>query len=213
MAYSWCMNRRVLLSLLCLLLLPATGKAQLAQTPQDRADLARVEAYLNGIHTLKARFEQLAPNGGTSGGTAWLQRPGRMRFQYDAPAPFLLVAGHGLLVFNDSKLNQTSNIPLTRTPLGLLLQDNLKLSGDITVTQVTRYPGQLQVTLLRTATPAEGSLTLVFADAPLVLRSWVVLDAQRQQTRVSLIDPHLGGTFDQSLFTFIDPKFFGNNSQ
>ncbi len=186
--------------------------AQVAQTPQDRADIARVEAYLNGVHTLKARFEQIAPNGGTSGGVAWLQRPGRMRFQYDPPSPFLLVAGHGLLVFNDSKLGQTSNVPLTRTPLGLLLQDNLKLSGDITVTQVVRYPGQLQVTLLRTASPAEGSLTLVFADAPLVLRSWVVLDAQRQQTRVSLIDPQLGGQFDQALFTFIDPKFFGNNN-
>ena len=222
------MNRRAFLSLLPALTLCAAAQAQTAQaqtaqaqpaqaqpaqTPQDRADIARVEGYLNGIHTLKARFEQLAPNGGTSGGTAWLQRPGRMRFQYDPPAPFLLVAGHGLLVFNDSKLNQTSNVPLTRTPLGLLLQDNLKLSGDVTVTQVTRYPGQLQVTLLRTATPAEGSLTLVFADAPLVLRSWTVLDAQRQQTRVSLIDPQLGGTFDQSLFTFIDPKFFGNNNQ
>ncbi len=211
MAYCRPMNRRAFLSLLPAALLPAGAEAQPAQTPQDRADITRVEAYLNGIRTLKARFEQLAPNGGASGGTAWLQRPGRMRFQYDPPAPFLLVAGHGLLVFNDSKLNQTSNIPLTRTPLGLLLQDNLKLAGDVTVTQVTRYPGQLQVTLLRTATPAEGSLTLVFADAPLVLRSWVVLDAQRQQTRVSLIDPQLGGTFDQALFTFIDPKFFGNN--
>ncbi len=58
-----------------------------------------------------------------------------MRFQYDPPAPFLLVAGHGLLVFNDSQLEQTSNIPLGRTPLGLLLRDNLKLSGDITVTR------------------------------------------------------------------------------
>ncbi len=73
-----------------------------------------------------------------SGGTAWLERPGRMRFQYDPPSPFLLVGGHGLLVFHDSQLEQTSNIPLDRTPLGLLLRDNLKLSGDVTVTQVVR---------------------------------------------------------------------------
>ena len=190
-------------------LLPLLAQAQPALSPQDQADTGRVEAYLNTIHTLKARFQQIAPNGSLSGGQAWLQRPGRMRFQYDPPAPFLLVAGHGLLVFYDSQLQQTTNIPLDRTPLGLLLRDNLKLSGDITVTRIVRYPGQIQLTLLRTASPADGSLTLIFADNPLALRSWTVVDAQRQETRVSLFDIQLGGTFDQSLFTFIDPKFFG----
>ena len=207
------MIRRALLA--ATLFLPLMAHAQSAPpgqplSAQDRADTARVEAYLNGIHTLQARFQQIAPNGSLSGGQAWLQRPGRMRFQYDAPAPFLLVAGHGLLVFYDSQLEQTSNIPLDRTPLGLLLRDNLKLSGDITVTQIVRYPGQLQLTLLRTDSPSDGTLTLIFADGPLALRSWVVVDAQRQQTRVSLFDVQLGGTFDQSMFTFVDPKFFGN---
>jgi outer membrane lipoprotein-sorting protein len=192
------------------LLAPVAAFAQ--NSPQDRADVGRVESYLNGIHTLKARFLQIAPNGASSEGQAWLERPGRMRFQYDPPAPFLLVAGHGLLVFNDSQLKQTSNLPLDRTPLGILLRDNLRLSGDITVSRVTRLPGQLQVTLFRTATPNEGSLTLVFADNPLALRQWSVIDAQRQETRVSLYDVVLGSVFDQSLFTFVDPKFFQNES-
>jgi len=64
----------------------------------------------------------------------------------------------------------------------------------------------------RTATPADGSLTLVMADNPLTLRSWTVVDAQRHETRVTLYDVQLGGTFDQKLFVFIDPKFFQNNS-
>lgn len=205
------MKRRALLSAL---LLPALARAQPTQTAQDRADIARAEAYLNTIRTLKARFKQIAPDGGVSGGTAWLERPGRMRFQYDPPSPFLLVAGHGLLVFHDSQLGQTSNIPLDRTPLGLLLRENLKLSGDITITRIVRYPGQLQLTLLRTASPSDGTLTLIFADGPpLTLRSWIVVDAQRHETRVDLFDAQLGGAFDQSLFTFIDPKFFGNNPQ
>ena len=205
------MRRRSLLT--AALLLPATARAQ--QPPlsaQDRADITRAEAALNAIHTLKARFQQIAPNGGVSGGTAWLDRPGRMRFQYDPPAPFLLVAGYGLLTFYDSQLQQTSNIPLGRTPVGLLLQDNLTLSGDVTVTKVARLPGQLQVTLLRTATPSEGSITLIFADNPMTLRSWTVIDAQRQETRISLYDVELGGKFDRSLFVFVDPQFFGNNA-
>ena len=206
------MKRRLLLTsvLPMLTFAPLVLHAQAAMSAQDKADIARVEAYLNTITTLKARFQQIAPNGAISGGTAWLERPGRMRFQYDPPSPFLLVAGHGLVVFHDASLQQTSNIPMGRTPLGILLSANLRLSGDVTVTQIVRYPGQLQLTLLRTATPSEGTLTLVFADTPLALRSWTVVDAQRQETRVSLFDIQLGGTFDQSLFVFIDPKFFGN---
>lgn len=207
------MKRRALL--LASLATPFTAGLSAAQavapTAQDRADIARVEAYLNSIKTLRARFLQVAPDGATSEGQAWLQRPGRMRFQYDPPAPFLLVGGHGLLVFHDNELKQTSNIPLGQTPLGLLLQDNLRLSGDVTVSRIVRLPGQLQVTVYRTATPQDGSITLVFADNPLVLRSWVVTDAQRHETRVTLYNAQLGGTFDQSLFTFIDPRFFQNN--
>ena len=200
------MNRRTLLASLALsAAAPLEAFAQGALSAQDRADIARVEAYLNTITTLKARFQQIAPDGAVTGGTAWIDRPGRMRFQYDPPAPFLLVGGHGLLVFNDSKLQQTSNIPIGRTPLGLLLADNLKLSGDVTVTGVTRFPGQLQVSLYRTATPGDGTLTLIFADNPLALRSWRVVDAQRRETRIALFDVQLGGHFDQSLFSFVDP--------
>ncbi len=199
------MNRRTLL--IAMVLLPRLAvAADLQLTAQDHADIARIETYLNGLHTLKARFLQVAPDGATSGGVAWLDRPGRMRFQYDKPSPLLLVAGHSLLVYYDRELRQTTNIPLDATPLGLLLRDNLKLAGDVTVTGIERQPGQLQVTMVRTKSPGDGSLTLVFADQPLALRQWAVVDSQHQETRVSLFDVELGGTFDPDMFTFIDPK-------
>jgi outer membrane lipoprotein-sorting protein len=205
------MKRRALL--FAAALLPLAAHAQTAPlSASDRADIARVEAYLNSIKTLHARFLQIAPDGGTSEGQVWLERPGRMRFQYDPPSPFLLVGGYGLLVFHDSQLNQTSNIPLSRTPLGVLLQDNLRLSGDVTVSNVTRLPGQLQVSLYRTSRPQDGLLTLIFSENPLTLRSWIVTDAQRRETRVTLYNVKLGGTFDQSLFRFIDPRIFENNN-
>ena len=145
------MKRRSLLALLPPLVFAASVRAQPRPIPlsdRDRADLARIEAYLNGIRSLKARFLQVAPNGATSQGTAWLERPGRMRFQYDPPSPLLLVAGHGLVVFHDAQLNQTSNIPVSRTPLGILLADRVSLSGDVTVTSLQRQPGMIQVTLV-----------------------------------------------------------------
>jgi len=205
------MNRRDLLcfSLVPLLLAGTSASAQTSfrPTPQDQADLGRIEAYLDSLRALKARFLQVAPNGGISQGTVWLERPGRMRFQYDPPSPLLLVAGHGLVVFNDKSLNQTSNIPISKTPLGILLSDHVRLQGDVTVTDMQRLPGQLQVSLVRTASPGDGTLTLVFADNPLTLKQWTVLDAQRQETRVTLLNAQTGGSFDPKLFEFIDPRF------
>ena len=169
-------------------------------TPQDRSDIARIEAYLNSLASLKAHFMQVAPDGGISQGTAWLQRPGRMRFQYDPPAPFLLLAAHGVLTFNDSALQQTTNIPLSRTPLGILLAEHVSLSGAVTVTAIQRLPGQLQVTVTRTDSPGDGSLTLIFVDNPLALRQWTVVDAQRRETRVTLYNVQTGTSFDPRLF-------------
>jgi outer membrane lipoprotein-sorting protein len=174
-------------------------------SPQDQADIARVETYLNGIKTLKAHFFQVAGDGTVSQGTAWLDRPGKMRFQYDPPAPFLLIASHGVLTFNDSSLQQTSNIPLSRTPLGILLAENVTLSGGVTVTNMQRLPGQLQLTLVRTDSPGDGSLTLIFSEQPLTLRQWVVVDAQRRETHVTLTDVRLGGSFDPALFEQLSP--------
>jgi outer membrane lipoprotein-sorting protein len=172
---------------------------------QDQADIARIEAYLNGLKSLKAHFVQVAADGGVSQGTAWLERPGRMRFQYDPPAPFLLIAGHGVLTFHDRALQQTSNIPLSRTPLGILLADHVVLSGAVTVTAIQRLPGQIQLTLVRTDSPGDGSLTLTFADQPLALRQWTVIDAQRRETRVTLYDVQLGARFDPQLFEQLSP--------
>jgi outer membrane lipoprotein-sorting protein len=202
------MNRRHLLGAALLsAIVPVAARAQPAVlTAADRADIARIEVYLNGLKTLKAKFLQIAPDGGTSQGTAWIDRPGKLRFEYDPPSPLLLVAGYGVGFFHDKQLGQTSNFPLSSTPLGILLTDNLKLSGDVTVTRVTRMPGQVQVTLYRTSSPGDGTITLVFADGPLTLRQWTVTDPQGKETSVTLFDISLGGKFDSKMFTFADPS-------
>jgi outer membrane lipoprotein-sorting protein len=180
-------------------------------TDADSAELHQVEAYLNGLKSLKARFLQIGPDGRTTTGTAWLERPGRMRFEYDKPSPLLLVAGHGLVVFRDNQLDQTTNIPEGQTPLGLLLRDHVSLTGDVTVTDFQQPPGQLLITVVKTAAPDQGSLTLVLNAQPLALVGWSVVDAQGRETQIRLADVQLGGQFDAKLFTFIDPNFFDPN--
>jgi outer membrane lipoprotein-sorting protein len=181
---------------------PAKSNASSPLSAADEALIIQVESYLNGLSALTANFLQVAADGSTRTGKAWLERPGKMRFEYDAPDPQLLVAGFGLLVYHDPQLDQTTNIPLSATPLGILLANHVVLSGDVTVTNIERDPGENRITLIRTGKANEGSLTLVFGTNPLELRQWIVTDAQAKQTRVSLYDIAPGGPFPDSLFTY-----------
>ena len=202
------MNRRMICFSLLALSVPEWSLAQIhaaVLSDADQSALSGVARYLNGLRSLKARFLQIGPDGVTTQGTMWLQRPGRMRFQYDKPSPLLLVAGQGTVVFHDAQLGQTTNIPVGNTPLGLLLADTITLSGDVTLTDFQRPPGQLQLTLVRTKTPGDGSLTLALNANPLALTGWSVVDAQGRETQLRISAVELGGRFDQSLFTFVDP--------
>jgi outer membrane lipoprotein-sorting protein len=203
------MNRRALLlsALALTLATPALADPHAAVlSDADQAALTHIQTYLNSIRTLKARFLQTATTGKTEQGTVWLERPGRMRFAYDPPSPLLLVAGRGTVVFRDAKLDQTTDIPLTQTPLGLLLRDNVTLTGDVTVTNFVREPDQLQITAVKTAAPGDGSLTLILNPQPLALVGWSVVDAQGQETRIRLSDVALGGTYPDNLFIYTDPS-------
>ncbi|WP_426954663.1 LolA family protein [Muricoccus radiodurans] len=208
-------RRPLLLTLPALLLGGALGGPALAQAPsaRDAADLRRVETYLNGLTTLRARFIQIAQNGATAQGTALIWRPGRMRFDYDPPEPLLLVANAGQFMHLDRELRQPSVVPISSTPLSFLLRENMRLSGDVTVTRVERQQGFLRVTLHRTEAPAEGQLTLVFAEDPIELRQWVVVDAQRRTTRVTLSAIETGVRLNRAAFEFNDPRFLDNETR
>ncbi|MFT8988780.1 MAG: outer membrane lipoprotein carrier protein LolA [Gluconobacter albidus] len=183
--------------------LPCVAFAQTAPVqlrPADQGWVSRIEDTLGKVTTLQARFRQTAADGSVTAGTATLDRPGRMRFDYDKPSPLLLVANDGRVVFQDRSVDQVTTLPLDRTPLGLLLRPEFKLSGDVTVTGFEHRDGQIRIQLVRTQNAGEGSLTLVFSDAPLALLGWSVVDAQGRTTTIALSDVHLGGTVSQSLF-------------
>lgn len=202
MGHLLCMLRRTLLGV-------AAGLAAAPAFAQtiDRAALARIETYLNGLRTLRARFLQVAQDGSSAQGTAWISRPGRMRFDYDPPEPLLLVASGGQVLMYDRELRQPTVVPASSTPLGLLLRPEIRLSGDITVTGMERTGGFLRISLHRTGAPAEGRLTLSFSENPLELRQWTVLDAQGRETRVTLYEIDTTTRPDNRIFDFNDPRF------
>lgn len=195
--------RAAVLAALLPVAMPAAAFAQATPVqlrPADQGWVSRIEETLGKVSTLEARFRQIAADGSATTGMATLDRPGRMRFDYDKPSPLLLVANDGRVVFQDRSVDQVTVIPLDRTPLGLLLRPEFKLSGDVTVTGFEHRDGQIRVQVVRTQSAGEGTLTLVFSDAPLGLLGWSVVDAQGRTTTISLSDVHLGGTVPQSLF-------------
>ncbi|MFT8517684.1 MAG: outer membrane lipoprotein carrier protein LolA [Acetobacter persici] len=186
----------------------AVQSAQQAEAPEgitlsasDKAWLGKIEKALNSVTTFQAHMQQLDADGKRTTGIVWMQRPGQMRLAYDPPTPLLLVASQDKVVFRDNQLDQTTVIPMDRTPLGLLLRKHVSLAEDVTVTGFQHEGGLVQVTVVRTSSPGDGSLTLVFYDNPVSLRSWSVVDAQGRETRVTLFDIKSGITIPAGTFT------------
>jgi outer membrane lipoprotein-sorting protein len=171
-------------------------------------DLARVEDYLNGLTTLKADFVQINPDGGTVTGELYYQRPDKMRLDYDPPSDILIISDGWHITYYDRRLEQASHVFPSSTPLGFLLEDEIRLSGDVEVTEVERSAGELHITLVQADEPHEGSIRLSFAEEPLELRRWTVVDAQGLATHVLLERPQLGLALDRELFRFRNPKFY-----
>jgi outer membrane lipoprotein-sorting protein len=182
----------------------AAPPAAIAMTPQDTTDLRRISAYLNGIHTMTARFRQHSSGGGTASGTLWLARPGRMRFEYDPPSPILLIADQFYVYYVDKQLAEMSKVGLKSTPAWFLLREPVTFD-DLIVTRMEREANGLGITVVDPAEPDNGSLTMLFTNQPLALRQWTVVDQQRTATTVSISDVQIGVALDPELFVYRDP--------
>ncbi len=171
-------------------------------------DVARIEAYLNGLHSLRAAFVQINPDGGTATGTLAYERPDKMRLDYDPPSKLLIIANGWDLVYQDRKLKQVSHLFTSKTPLGFLLTKHIRLSGDVTVTNLEHRGGELRVTLVKTDEPNQGSIIMAFAEQPFELRRWTVLDPQGYATNVLLDRIETDVPLDGELFVFRNPDFY-----
>jgi outer membrane lipoprotein-sorting protein len=178
-----------------------------ALTDQDKADVARIEAYLNGITTMQAKFQQVSPaNGEIVFGTIYVRRPGFLRVQYDPPRQDILVADSIAISYYDAELNQLNQAPLNLSPLWFLLRDNVKLGGDVTVTSFKRGPNAFQIGVVQTDEPDAGTVTMTLGDKPLELRQWSIVDQKGQEVQVALYDAQFGLKLQNSLFRTPEKK-------
>ncbi|GAB2177923.1 LolA family protein [Dongia sp. agr-C8] len=177
-----------------------------ALSDQDKADVARIEEYLNGITTMRAKFQQVDGAGNIAFGMIYVRRPGFLRVQYDPPSQVILVADSIAVSYYDAELNQLNQAPLGLSPLWFLLRDHVSLGGDVTVTTFNRGPNVFEIGIVQTDEPDAGTVTLVLGDKPLELQQWTIVDSKNQAVRVALYNAEFGVQLENSLFRTPEKK-------
>lgn len=189
--------------------------APLAVAPAARAEAAApqlTEAVnaLRGISTMRADFVQTDRAGRSVRGVLTLQRPGKIRFQYEKGVPLLIVSDGSALTMIDYEVKQVQRWPIRNSPLGVLLDPNRDVSRYGTLQQ-TSNPNVISVEVRDRSHPEYGVITLIFtrkASAPggLELSYWVALDSQNKQTRVQLSNHQYGVAVPANAFRYNDPR-------
>jgi outer membrane lipoprotein-sorting protein len=174
--------------------------------PKERADIARIESYLNDLKSVAADFTQISDSGEFRHGKIAIQRPGKMRVTYAAPDKDFMVADGSFVYMWDDELEQQSQMPVGSSIAEFILRDPVRLNGDVTITRFARYPAKIELSLVSTNDPGEGELTLIFEDKPLQLRQWRVLDAQGRTTGINLENMREDVVFPSNTFSFVSPN-------
>jgi outer membrane lipoprotein-sorting protein len=164
---------------------PATDPS--AFDEKQRRLVARVSTYLTGVQNVSGNFVQVGPDGRRTTGHMYIQKPGRVRFEYDPPTPIEIVADGSQVVVRDRKLGQDNLYPLSQTPLRFLLADKIDLMQDTHVVGVTADDTFVTVTVEETQ-PLVGTsrLMMMFDSKDFKLKQWTITDIQGLDTTVAL---------------------------
>ena len=179
---------------------PAPQRLYRAYSDEQRADLDKVSAYLNSMRTLRSGFIQIGPDGQAEQGELFIEKPGKVRFAYNAPSPTLIVATGGSVYVKNASLNTVDRYDLSDTPLGLLLGDNVDLKTNKAVMGIDRQQGAVIVRARTSTNRNDSNIELQFAAPTLELRQWTVRDNQGGTTTVALQHPQLGGEIPEGSF-------------
>ena len=195
---------------------PKTPLDILARTVAVEVDrtaaIRQANAWFNGAGTMIGDFVQVGPDGRKSEGKLYVQRPGKMRFEYAQPATMEIVSDGTTLVVRDRKLATNDNYFLAQTPLKFLLKDNIDLSRDVKVQNVTGDGATTNIMVEDKATFGGTSyIKLMFDAKNFALKQWQVTDPQGYETLVSLYNLDLTRKPDPSLFRITQERFLSPN--
>ncbi len=200
------MKRRSFMALAAAVALTATPAVA------QQLSLGQVSQYLNGLQTAQGEFTQINADGTLSTGQIFIKRPGRIRFEYNAPDNSLVMAGGGqVAIFDPRSNNGPDRYPLNQTPLKIILDRNVDLARASMVTGHTSDGTTTTITAQDPANPQYGNIQMVFTANPIELRQWIVTDDVGSQTTIILNDLVRGGRIGDIKFNILNEIANWNN--
>ena len=179
------------------------GKPEPSATlkPEQRAIIERIENYLSGTQVLSGQFVQVGPDGRRTQGEFHIQKPGKVRFDYDPPSPIDIVADGETVVVRDRDLSTQDVYPLSQTPLRFLLSDHVDLLKDTNLVAV--YADDVFITVVveeKSGIVGTSRLMIMFSAKDMALKQWTVTDPQGFDTTVAVYNLDTSKRPDPAMF-------------
>jgi outer membrane lipoprotein-sorting protein len=180
---------------------PPAAATTTAFNPSQRAQVDKVSTYLTGVQQLAGNFVQVGPDGRRIKGEFYIQKPGKVRFEYDPPSPIEIVADGQSVVVRDRKLATQDIIPLSQTPLRFLLADRIDLLRDTNVVAVRADDVYITVVIEeKHAVVGTSRLMMMVGARDYQLKQWTVTDPQGYDTTVAVSNLDSSKRPDPGLF-------------
>src|SRR6478609_6604515 len=153
----------------------------------QKAQAAKVSTYLSSLQTLVGNFVQVGPDGTKTKGDFYIQKPGKVRFEYEAPTPIAIIADGSSVVVRDKKLATQDVYPLSQTPLRYLLSDRIDLLKDTNVVSITADDVFISIIIEeKQALIGTSRMMLMIGTKDSQLKQWTVTDPQGYDTTVAI---------------------------
>ncbi|MDI1265239.1 MAG: outer-membrane lipoprotein carrier protein LolA [bacterium] len=167
----------------------------------QKAQAAKVSTYLSSLQTLVGNFVQVGPDGSKTKGDFYIQKPGKVRFEYESPSPIAIIADGSSVAVRDRKLATQDIYPLSQTPLRFLLSDRIDLLKDTNVVNVSADDVFISVTIEeKQALIGTSRLMLMIGTKDGQLKQWTVTDPQGYDTTVAVYNLDSSKKVDPGLF-------------
>lgn len=175
------------------------GFAVLANAQAASAKAQKIADHFAAVKSMTGEFVQFGPRGEQTGGKFFIQRPGKIRFNYEAPSAYRVISDGTSVAIDNRKLNTMDVYPLSKTPLKLLLDDRIDLSGG-RVKSIKEEDDLTTIQLGDKQIFGSSKITMMFDPTSFELRQWTITDAQGKDTTVMIFNTKQGVSIDGDLF-------------
>lgn len=185
--------------------------ATIQLSPEQSQSVNKISTFINSFQSLKSDFTQISPKGQATRGVLYISKPGKLRFDYAAPNPLLIISDGRWLTIKDRIRERGDQFPLSATPLRLVVSPKIDLLAETNVIAFESNGGVTSVSLADRKDNLGGYITMIYDEQTNQLQQWVIVDGKGRRTTVQLSNIEMGGKFDPKLFIGVinrgDTKF------